>query len=104
MNQHDLRAYSVVLARLLYHGRVQETVARHYLSAIEIQHFASVVRELPPSLFEYHAPCGEIPRPDAPLVVAIQPPRSHVAQIERRRTQPPHASGGRREASEELQR
>src|SRR5215204_7254538 len=103
MNRHDLGTSSVVLARQPRHGRVQASVARHYLPTVKIQHVASVVCELPPSLLEYHTPRSEIPRPDAPLVVAVQPPRCHVAQIKRRRTQAPHALGGGREASKELQ-
>src|SRR5829696_2286333 len=35
------------------------------------------------------------------LVVTVQPPRGHVAQVQRRRTQPPHALGDRGEAPEE---
>src|SRR5215212_9793992 len=103
MNRHDLGTSSVVLARQPRHGRVQTSVARHYLPTVKIQHVASVVCELPPSLLEYHTSRSQIPRPDAPLVVAVQPPRCHVAQIKRRRTQAPHALGGSREASKELQ-
>src|SRR5215210_7367651 len=92
----------VVLARQPRHGRVQTPVARHYLPAVKIQHVASVVCQLPSSLLEYDTSRSKIPRPDAPLVVAVQPPRSHVAQIKRRRTQAPHALGDRREAFKEL--
>src|SRR5215217_7827466 len=101
MNRYDLPT-SYVLARQPCHGRVQTSVARHYLSAIEIQHTSPVVCQLPSSLLENDTSCSKIPWPDAPLVVAVQPPRSHVAQIKRRRTQPPHALGDRREASKEL--
>src|SRR5215217_1342152 len=94
---------SVVILHQPHYGRVQTSVARHYLSAIEIQHAASVVCQLPSSLLEYHTSRSQIPWPDAPLIVAVYPPRSHVAQIERRRTQAPHALGGGREASKELQ-
>src|ERR671920_353452 len=97
-----LTTSSVVLHQPHY-GRVQTSVARHYLSAIEIQHAAPVVCQLPTSLLENYTSRGEIPRPDTPLVVSVYPPRSHVAQIKRRRTEATHASGGRREASKELQ-
>src|SRR5215208_4493597 len=84
MDQEGLRASLILLPGQFRHGRMQRAIARHYLPAIKIQHVASVVCQLPPSFLEYHTPRSQIPRPDAPLVVAVYPPRSHVAQPKRR--------------------
>src|SRR5215217_7758535 len=69
-----LTTSSVVILHQPHYGGVQTSVARHYLSATEIQRVASVVCELPPGLLEYHTSRSQIPWPDASLVVAVYPP------------------------------
>src|SRR5215218_4230640 len=91
-----------MLARQPDHGRVQVPVARHYLPAFAADKLSpSVVRDLPARLLQDQAPGGYIRRRLAALVVAVQPARGHVAQIQRRGDQAPHASGDRREAPEQ---
>ena len=74
---------SYVLARQPRHGRVQAPVARHYLPALEVKLASPVIRGFAARFLQYQTPGRYVPRPDAALVVAVQPPRGYIAKIER---------------------
>src|SRR5215217_1695539 len=67
-----------------------------------VQFASSVVRHPATRLLYQQGPRRHVPGVHTPLVVAVQPPRGHVAQVQRRRPQPPHALGYHGEAPEEL--
>ena len=81
---------------------VEQTVAGHYLPAPNIESLSPVVAGLSTGLLYYQAARSDLPRPDAPLVVAIQPPRGHIAQIQRCRAQAPDTLRQHREAAEQF--
>ncbi len=102
--RQDLRALlSAVLARQFRHGRVQRAIARHYLPALEVKLVSPVIRDFATRFLEDQASGRYVPRPDAALVVTVQPTCGDVAEVERGGAKAPHPSGDGREAPEELE-
>src|SRR5215217_1985438 len=93
---------SYVLARQPRHGRVQAPVARHYLPALEVKLASSAIRGFAARFLQYQPPGRYVPRPDAALVVTVQPPRGYITEVERGGTKAPHPSGHGRKATEEI--
>jgi hypothetical protein len=74
---------SYVLARQPRHGRVQAPVARHYLPALEVKLASPVIRGFAARFLQYQTPGRYVPRPDAALVVTVQPPQGYIRDFRR---------------------